>query len=238
MKKALPVAVLCLALAGCGVVQPTTSASPSFSESPSPSISETIPLPIPTDTALDEGTTSGEASASPTPTVETPTPTSTPTVSATPTTPVELSGTGLAGYKFGGAEEEVQAGLVALLGTPDSEDYGVTCELDSESPWSHWVVWGGLSVLYTAKNQKQNAPRTLAQWSFNLTHTLAPPLYLADNMPTNLTLKELKKQYPKGKLEDTGLGDDSAIFTAPNKLRFFGDNVPDTVQAGQLIYCE
>ena len=98
--------------------------------------------------------------------------------------------------------------------------------------------YGGLWVQFVAKDKQKSSPRTLAAWGFALAEDFASPLQMADEVPLTLNFKELKAKYPKGKLEDIGFGDGSAMFTLPNKMRFIGVDEPDTVQAGQLTFCE
>ena len=81
-------------------------------------------------------------------------------------------------------------------------------------------------------------PRSGPKSRFALAEDFASPLRMADEVPLTLNFKELKAKYPKGKLEDIGFGDGSAMFTLPNKMRFIGVDEPDTVQAGQLTFCE
>ena len=51
-------------------------------------------------------------------------------------------------------------------------------------------------------------------------------------------MKELAAAFPEGELTETGLGDGSQVFSAPNGLRFVGIGTPDQVQAGELLVCE
>jgi hypothetical protein len=192
---------------------PTTSAS----VSPSASHSESAPVsPTPTPSAS-----------------ATPAPSQSPAAAA-----ITLGGKGLGGFDFGASQAEVEKSLQAVLGKPDDVYNGVACELDSKSPFQSTSSYGGLSVMYTAKDRSRKSPRTLSTWTFNLSKKLTSPLALDENVPLNLTFKQLKSKYPKGKLEDTGLGEDSYIFTLPSKLRFIGEGSPDMVQAGRVFFCE
>lgn len=188
----------------------------------------------------------------PTPTVARPTesaPTASATVSATateptPTTttpssaPVLLAGTGIAGHAFGAAESTVLSTLNDRLGGAEDSHQGVLCELDPGGPWSQTVNYGELSVLFVAKSKSKTAPRSLTAWTLRLDKPLSPAVAVADNVPLDLSFKQLKAKYPAAKLEDTGLGDGSQILTLPNKLRFLGVGTPDLVQAGALLFCE
>lgn len=198
-------------LSGCGVTRPTpTAALPSAT---APSVSAT-------------------ATVSATPTQPSPS-------AATPSAaPVVLAGTGIAGHAFGDAEGTVLTTLNGSLGSADDSHQGVLCELDSGSPWSQTVNYGGLSVLFVATSKSKTAPRSLKAWSLRLDEPANPNLVIADNVPLDLSFKQLKAKYPAAKLEDTGLGDDSQILTLPNKLRFLGVGTPDLVQAGALLFCE
>lgn len=224
-----------LALTACGQTAPTSgvpsppatvtpSASPSGSPSPSVTASTTA---SPTESPTPDGSASPTVSATPSP-------------SATPTKAkgLVLAGDGVGGHKFRTAEAKVEKTLDAALGEPDESVQGILCELDSGSPWHRSLHYDGLSVVFTAKSAKKSAPRTLNSWSLSLGGKLPKGVQLVDDIPTNLSFKQLKAKYPKGKLTDTGLGDGSEIFTLPNGIRFVGVDVPDMVMAGELGYCE
>lgn len=225
-----------LLLGGCGQTKPTVA--------PPPSPGETATVPEQTPTI----SVGPSQPASPTPVVsETPapsvtaTPTATPTSSPTSAPPqakgLVLSGSGIGGNKFGTAEAKVEKAIAAVLGEPDDSAQGVLCELDSSSPWHRSVFYDGLVVLFTAETGSKTAPRTLNSWSMSV-KDVPKKVTIEDGIPLNLTFKELKAKYPKGKLEDTGLGDGSQIFTLPSGLRFVGEKKPDLVMAGELHYCE
>ena len=204
------------ALVACGVtppVAPATSAAPS----PSPSASSGMPTPTPTPSA-------------------TPMPTPTPTKAAT----LVLRGNGFGEFAFGAKQVDVTDVLTEILGEPDESSQGILCELDDSSPWAQTLNFGGLWVLYTAKDQKKNSTRNLAAWGFSLKEKFAAPLEMQDAVPLNLTFAQLKAKYPTGKLENLNLGegDGSRMFTLPNKLRFIGAGKPDMVSAGKLSVCE
>jgi hypothetical protein len=206
-----------LALTACGVTPPvaTTSATPSAT------VSSTTPTPMPTPTAT---------SASPTPT-----PTPTPSVTA-----LELRGNGVGTFAFGAKQVDVTDLLTDQLGDPDESSQSILCELDDTSPWAQTVNYGGLWVLYTAKDQSKKSPRNLAAWGFSLREKFAAPLTMQDAVPLNLSFAQLKAKYPKGKLENLNLGegDGSKMFTLPSKIRFIGSSKPDMVSAGLLTLCE
>jgi len=209
--------LLGLALAGCGVTPP---AGVPTVPAPSPTVSSATPTPMPT----------------PSVSSATPTPTPTPTVD----TSVELRGDGLGTLEFGAKQVDVTDLLTERLGEPDESSQGILCELDDSSPWAQTVLYGGLWVRYTAKDQKKKSPRSLSAWGFSLKEKLTPPLTIQDAVPLDLTFAQLKAKYPQGKLENLNLGegDDGKMFTLPNKLRFIGGNKPDTVSAGELGFCE
>jgi hypothetical protein len=165
------------------------------------------------------------------------TPTPTPTVD----TSLELRGDGVGTLKFGAKQVDVTDLLTDRLGDPDESAQGILCELDDSSPWAQTVIYGGLWVQYTAKDQKKKSPRTLSAWGFSLKEKFAAPLKMQDGVPLNLSFVQLKAKYPKGKLENLNLGegDGGKMFTVPNKLRFIGgSSKPDNVSAGELSICE
>lgn len=222
-----------LLLAGCGQTAPTVVQSP-------PSTTQTATVPTQSPTGSPTPSTSVPVSPSPSVTATpTETPTSTPTASPTPTRAkgLMLAGNGVGGHKFGTAEAKVEKTLASAMGEPDESVQGILCELDSSSPWHRSIIYDGLSVVFTAKSAKKSSPRTLDSWSLSLDGKL-PAVQLEDDIPLNLSFKQLKAKYPKGKLVDTGLGDGSEIFTLPNGIRFVGVDVPDMVMAGELHYCE
>jgi len=199
---------------------------------PAPTASESAPTPSPTPTP--------SLSATPTPT---PSETATPSVSATPTPSptkagaVLLAGNGIAGQEFGTAEATVEKRLAATLGKPDESIEGILCELNPSSPWQRTVIYDGLSVLFVANSSAESAPRTLNGWALGLEGS-RPAVQMEDDVPLNLSFAQLVKKYPKGTLEETGLGDGSQIFTLPNGIRFLGVDVPDLVMGGEVHYCE
>ena len=211
-----------LALAACATTPPVPPVA-SVPVSPSPSSRSAVP--------------------SATPTV---TPSSTPTATATPTpTPTEdqganlvLRGDGLGPYDFGAKQQPVLELLVDQLGEPDESYQGILCELDDTSPWAQTNSYGGLWVQFNAKDRSKKSARTLAAWGFQLSKKFAEPLELADDVPLNLSFAQLKAKYPKGKLQDLGLGDGTKSFLLPNKMRFVGAGKPATVQAGHFSLCE
>jgi hypothetical protein len=180
--------------------------------------------------------TSATPLPTPSPTSVTPTPTPTPT----PAARLTLRGDGLGDSRFGAKQVDVADALTTLLGDPDESSQGILCELDDSSPWAQTVNYGGLWVLYTAKDQSKKSARNLAAWGFSLQEKFAAPLEMQDAVPLTLTFKQLKAKYPKGKLESLNLseGDGSRMFTLPNKIRFIGSTKPDMVSAGRLTVCE
>ena len=206
-----------LALAACAVtppVAPATSAAPSAS----PSASSVTPT------------------ATPTPSVTSASPTPTPTKAAT----LVLRGEGLGPFTFGAKQVDVTDAVTEVLGEPDESSQGILCDLDDSSPWAQTLNYGGLWVLYTAKDQKKKSTRNLAAWGFSLEEKFIAPLEMQDAVPLNLSFAQLKARYPAGKLQNLNLGegDNSRMFTLPNKLRFIGAGKPDMVSAGKLSFCE
>ncbi|MGV8907629.1 MAG: hypothetical protein ACOH1Y_01480 [Propionicimonas sp.] len=209
------VPALCLALAACATTPPGGPAS-TAAPSPSPMVSSATPMPTPPATSA------------------TPTPTPTPAARLT------LRGDGIGDFSFGAKQVDVTGSLSELLGEPDESSQGILCELDDSSPWAQTMNYGGLWVLYTAKDKAKKSPRNLAAWGFSLREKFAAPLEMQDAVPLTLTFKQLKAKYPKGKLESLNLseGDGSRMFTLPNKIRFIGSTKPDMVSAGRLTVCE
>jgi hypothetical protein len=207
--------VVGLALAGCGVTPPV---GPATSAAPSPTMSSVTPT------------------ATPTPTMSSATPTPTPTAD----TSLELRGDGVGTLTFGTKQADVTDLLVDRLGDPDESSQGILCELNDASPWAQTVIYGGLWVQYTAKDQKKKSPRSLSAWGFSVKEPFSAPLKMQDDVPLNLTFAQLKAKYPKGKLQNLNLGegDGGKMFTLPNKIRFIGSGKPDMVSAGELGVCE
>lgn len=223
-----------VSLVGCATTPPTPTALPpsETSSSPTPTLSTASPAPTPT--------------ATPTPTLTptvTPTPTPTPTPTKTPSSKPSksellLTGAGLGGFKFGAKEAAVEAMLNGVIGKPDSVYSGAQCELDSGSPWARALSYGGLSVLFVADVKSKTAPRYLRSWSLGLEGNVSNAVKLQDDLPTDLSFAQLKKKYPKGTLEDSGLGDGTQIFTHPDGIRYLGLEYPDLVQGGEIAICE
>jgi hypothetical protein len=181
------------------------------------------------------------------------TPTPTPTIGASLT----LRGDGIGPFTFGANQVDVDAALSARLGDPEVVEQGILCSMEG-SPWSQIVNYarpdravasispasGGLLVFYTAKDQSEQSPRSLAYWGFPLEQQLPAPLAMQDDVPLNLTFNQLKAKYPAGKLEYGDLDevgrDQSLTFTLPNKLQFIANpaaSKPSGVWAGQGVPC-
>lgn len=205
-----------LALAACATTPPV---GPATSATPLPTVTSATPTPTPT------------------PTVTSATPTPTPTDEGASLT---LRGDGLGEFEFGAKQVDVGELLGDQLGDPDESSQGILCEFDDSSPWAQTVIYGGLWVQYTAKDQSKRSSRYLAAWGFSLAEEFAEPLQMADDVPLNLTFSQLKARYPGGKLENLNLGegDGSRMFTLPNKIRFIGVSKPEMVSAGKLGICE
>jgi hypothetical protein len=197
-----------LAVSGCALVQPASSSSQVTS--------------VVTPAAV-------TPSASPTSASPTPTPSAVQVV---------LGGDGIGELAFGTAEADATAELTTALGAPEETTEGRLCELDTGSPWSRSLHWGGLTVVFAGTKKAKTAPRTLLAWTARVEDGLEPPLALQDDLPLDLSMAELDAAYPEGDLVETGLGDGSQIFTAPNGIRFIGIGTPDTIQGGELLVCE
>jgi hypothetical protein len=165
----------------------------------------------------------------PTPTKSTPSPTAVSTLT--------LGGEGIGKYDFGSAEKKVADALAKRLGEPDAVEVGETCEGVS-GQWGETLVYGDLRVLFTAKDLKTSSPRTLASWRFSVDKKLPKSLEIADDVPLDLSLAELKAKYPGSKSEDLGFGDGTVMLTLPNKVAFVGIKDPDFVMGGELPGCE
>lgn len=205
-----------LLLAGCGTTPPVATPV-------APTTSATTPVESVTPSA--------------TPTTASPTPSETP--SATPdAASLVLRGDGLATFDFGAKQAPVSELLSDQLGAPDETHQGLGCELDSETTWTQTQLYGGLWVQFSAKDKHKSSPRFLSAWGFTLAEDFAAPLAMEDDVPLNLSFKELQAKYPGAKLEDLGLGDGSKLLTLPNKIMFVGAKAPMTVQGGEFGTCE
>lgn len=204
-------AAIGVVLTACGTTPPAPSVAPV--ETPTPTVTSVTPTPSPT-----------SASAS-------------PSASEDPGANLVLRGNGLGSFGFGAKQADVAELLEDQLGDPDEKSSGILCELDDSSPWAETVVYGGLWVQYEAKDQSKKSPRYLSAWGFQLEHKFGAPLEIADNVPLNLTFKQLRAKYPKGKLQEVGF-DGAQLFTLPNKIQFLGSGKPDQVRAGKFSTCE
>lgn len=203
-------AALALAVTGCGVNNPNGTPTPLAS--PTSAAASVTPSPSP----------SASASAS-----------SSPSAAAT----VVLAGTGIAGKKFGTAQAATETVLTARLGKPNSKTAGQGCELDPSSTWVNTLVYGDLWVQFEAKDSKKTSPRTLSAWGYRLGKPLPSTMSMADNVPLNLSFKELKAKYSGTKDLKLGVPDVTAV-QLPNKLIFTGGKKPESVQAGTISVCE
>jgi hypothetical protein len=159
----------------------------------------------------------------------------TPTPSATS---LVLSGAGIGDDPFGTAQAKVVKVLTATLGKPSDSSQGITCELDSSTPWGETLIYDDLWVQFTAKNSQKSSPRTLTAWGFQLNKALPTALAIGDDVPLNLSFKQLKASYPGAKYLDVGLEDGTKALRLPNKLLFVGVDKPEVVRAGELQLCE
>ena len=140
-----------------------------------------------------------------------------------------LGATMLGDTKFGTAEGKVTPTLTDTFGDPTDVYRGPLCEGTEGSPYSATYTYGGLSVIFLAKDSKKNSPRTLAGWSFDLSTTLADPLALENDLPADPTFAQLQADYPSGKLVESP---PDTVFTLPDGVRFYGEDEPDSVAAG------
>lgn len=128
--------------------------------------------------------------------------------------------------------------LTGRLGKPSSSSAGLYCELDSSSPWTETVMYSNLWVQYEAKDSKKASPRTLQGWGYQIKGPLPSRLALVDDVPINLSFKQLKAKYPGTKTLDLGLEDGTVAVQLPNKLIFYGIKVPEVVRGGKIGVCE
>ena len=119
------------------------------------------------------------------------TPSATPTPTPTMEASLTLRGDGIGPFTFGANQVDVDAVLSARLGDPEEGEQGILCPW-AGSPWAQFVNYGGLNVFYTAKDQSEKSPRSLAAWSFHLDEPLPAPLAIQDDVPLNLTFNQLK----------------------------------------------
>jgi hypothetical protein len=207
--------ILGLALAGCATARPGTGGSSSAPAATASSAAPSTPAAPPT-------------SASPSPSAST-----SPTAAA-----VVLAGDGLGGFTFGTPQKTVAALLTDHLGKPSSSSQGLYCELDSSSPWTETVMYKNLWVQYEAKDSKKTSARTLQGWGYQIKGTLPSALAIIDDVPLDLSFKQLKAKYPGTKTLDLGLEDGTVALQLPNDLIFYGIKVPEVVRGGKIGVCE
>ncbi len=226
--RALVALVPFLAVAACAVQPPTAEGTPATAMSPATSVTPSSLTPTP--------------SASPS--AGTPSSSATPTGSASPAAPptvtpqagaILLGPSGLGTMKFGTAEKGAVAALKEQLGDPDDVYRGAFCELDKKSPYSATYTYGGLSVIFLAKNTKSTSARVLRGWTYDLSEGLNDSFEMYGDLPADPTFDQLRQAYPKGKLSQ---GDTGTTFTLPNGLRFTGAAEPDFMDAGTTAGCD
>lgn len=198
-------------LTACGTTPPAPSAAPV--ETPAPTVTSVTPTPSPTS------------------------PSASPSETEDPGANLLLRGDGLGSFDFGAKQADVAELLEDQLGNPDETSSGILCELDDSSPWAETALYGGLWVQYEAKDQSKKSARYLSAWGFQLEQEFGEPLEIVDDVPLNLTFKQLKAKYPKGELAEVGF-DGAQLFTLPNKIQFLGSGRPDQVRAGKFSTCE
>jgi len=155
-----------------------------------------------------------------------------PTVGVEPSAPSGdfiLGASSLDGFAFGTGQDQVTPTLTDLLGSPDDVYKGAFCEGQPNSQYSQTYTYGGLSVIFLAKDASTTGPRTLAGWTFDLSTGLADPLTLENGLPADPTFAQLQSDYPTGTLTTDQTG---SVFTLPDGLRFLGSPEPDIVSAG------
>lgn len=205
-----------LSLGACAIQPPTQTPAPTPVETPSQAPS---PAYTPTST--------GTAVALP-PMVQ------------TPQAALLLGPSSLGTFAFGTAEADVVAGLKQRFGQPDQTDEGVSCDINPESTYGASYVYGGLSVLFAAKDRKASSPRKLSGWVYALANGMDPAFALVDDLPADPTFAQLATLYPKGKLDDGDFSDlfGTKVFTLPDGIWFVGATEPEAVGAGPLLACE
>ncbi len=135
-----------------------------------------------------------------------------------------LSATGIGNLKFGASQAEAEKALKAVLGpsTGRTTDGG---GVEVTGRWTELVQYGGLAVSFEAKNAKSASPRTFSSWSFSVNHKLPKGLAIDQDIPLDLSFKQLAQKYPSAKFVDTGIPGTKALLL-PNKLYVTGDTKP------------
>ena len=203
------VAILMLALAGCGITPPDSTPAPTAtSASASAPASSSAPAT--------------SAPASPTPSA----------------TALVIGGTTLGEFSVGSPEADVTSELTAALGEPTDTSRGPMCELNPDSQYSIILNYDTVWITFAAADTKKSSPRTLFNWGVVLAERGLPDgAAMQDDVPLDLTWKQLKAKYPKAKSIETGVPGTEAL-ELPNKLLFTGDDIPLQVQGGEFSACE
>ncbi|MCL1839362.1 MAG: hypothetical protein FWG47_08690, partial [Propionibacteriaceae bacterium] len=132
-------------LSACAVQPPGVLATPTLVPTPTSSTSPTFtPTPTPVETAP-----------------ETPVETTTPTPIPTTNGQILLGGNHLGNFKFEAGETEVMSWLRAELGEPTDIFEDPFCYFTEKTPYSLQATWGGLTVVFLAKDSEPTSPRTL-----------------------------------------------------------------------------
>ncbi|MDR1767497.1 MAG: hypothetical protein LBR32_03540 [Propionibacteriaceae bacterium] len=220
------VAAACLALSACAVQSPEASGTLAGGAGVVTGQSGQ-PAAQPSQTGAGEPTTPADATVQ-------------PSASPTPLEPIILAGDSVAGLPFKKtAEDDVAKLLTAELGPADDDYSGPFCELDPDTPYSRTLTYGGLSVLFLAKDDKSDSERYLNGWSFNLEENMVEPITLAEGLTTSLSFQELAAKFPKGKLEHNDLiGDEGYTFTTPGGIKLNGNGSVEWISAGFDSMCE
>jgi hypothetical protein len=180
--------------------------------------------------------TPGSATASaPVTAAVSPSPSPSPSPSATA---IVLAADAIGELPFGTAQATVASLLTERLGKPSDTASGRSCELDSSSPWVETLVFKNLWVEFQTKDAKKTSPRTLHGWGLQLNGALPSALAIADDVPLDLSFKQLKAKYPGTKTLDLGLEDGTIAVQLPNKLIFYGVKEPEVLRGGAIGVCE
>ncbi|MFV0407830.1 MAG: hypothetical protein ACK5LN_13585 [Propioniciclava sp.] len=144
---------------------------------------------------------------------------------------LRLHADGIGRFDFGAKESEVLAVLTSAWGNPETDAYVGECE-GAAGLWQSNATFGDLRVRFQAGDASPSSPRTLISWDFAYRQGQNQVRLDAD-IPADLSLTELKAQYPDGGyLEDMGAWMVGELILIPG--------VPQgatTIQAGELDWC-
>lgn len=213
----------------------------------------TAPTPSASPPATPAVTASAAPTASTTPSSATPTPsqptsTSTPSVTPSPTsTPAAqkllLTSKGIDAHVFEKAPQKtLEPQLIAVLGKPDSAKDFAFCEgiagQKGQVPWWRVLTWKNFRVTFsTNESFKQDAPKTLINWSVQTDAATSPKLTLPTGVKWRPTMTELVKQNPGAKEEMSGF----TRLTTKSGYTYYADengDLTNTIGAGWLPLCD